>query len=181
MTIVYGDKWLSVIPLMHWAMALALTGAISLTVYKLLLGGQHARLCLILDAMSLAGTTVVLLLLLIDGLLGYMRALFMLQAALAALGLFWLCRRALLDVGAVFQSIGIPVVAAAVALIAFEAGLYWTSESLHGAVSYFFAVSLFSIGYLAVLRIAFTELLDELLGYLPLQATTRRLLVLRRG
>jgi O-antigen/teichoic acid export membrane protein len=179
--LIYGDKWLEVIPLVGWSMALATTGAVYFTLYKLLLAHEQQRQCLWTDVLLVAGTVVSLYFLLPSGLVVYMQGLLVTQIALITIAAFLLHSGHGIEAGAVVQAFAAPIVGTACASAVFLDDVAHTFGGLAETVTIGVQVVLYVIIYAIVVRILFPGPLRELVSYMPKQELLHRMLLLDRA
>lgn len=176
--IVLGEKWLLVIPILPWVLAMACSGAILQTLYRLMLGHGQQRHCLYLDAIAFTGTLAALVFLLPDGLLLYVKGLVATQLAGVVAASYFLAERGGIAVGALMESFLAPVVPVCAAwLVASQLGAEPTeSPSIYAMVV--FQIAGFLLTYLILARVLFARQLSELFSYLPFGRSFGRLLAL---
>ena len=166
--LLYGDRWLEVIPLLPWAMVVGVVAGLAQVAYNLTLGNLQHRVCLVYDVWQLVGTLLGL------GVLVYTRSATTYLAAqataegLGLMGLFWQLRQAnAIQASGIASAILHAVVAAGLSLaigiaasrlLGVEVGS-WAGAAVFGLT--------FSLAYVAALRLLFAEPLGELLGQLP--------------
>ena len=172
----YGSRWLAVIPLVPWAMAVGACLAAVQASYFLLLANQEARRCLHADIWRLAGMALALLIALPFGLVAYLAGLMVVHSVALVMVLYSLHHSLgvrLRGVAAAF----LPAAAAAVlATLGAEAGRRLAFGDLP-AIPLLAAYGLtFGAIYLVSLRLLFAALLHELVGYLPEGDRMHRLL-----
>lgn len=179
--VVYGHRWLEVIPLVPWAMAAGGLGSIGHAAYMLLLANDRQQRCLAADVAMLAGTGAALVWLAPRGLSAYLGGLVATHAAVLALLLVWLRRDAAVEAGGIAVALLPPSFATACAWAVCEAGRSWGRVDVAGvwpALGYGAALC---AGYVGVLRIAFSAPLAELVRYAPAGRQMGRLLMLGPG
>lgn len=176
---VYGAKWLEVIPLLPWAMLVAALAAMVHTAYMLLLAHHGQGVCLKIDLMILAGTSIALFVGMPFGLVVYLQYL-VLSQLLALTGLFWALHRAggsSLD--GLIQAL-LPALLGVFSAYVFSETI---CRILHIDVNLFWAALLYGFHFLLVycfmLRLFFLPPLKELVSYLPGKKTIGSLLFLR--
>ncbi len=165
--LLYGDRWLQVIPLIPWAMAAGVIGALSRTAYMLSLAAQHKQRCLLADAVVLLGTGLALVLLLPHSVQAYLLGLCLVQ--LYTLIFLWRCLYAAWPhAGMVLlRALAQPINAMLCAWIICEAVRYGLGGSLdHPLTASVYALG-FGISYMGAIRIWFTAQYDELVLHLP--------------
>ena len=177
--LIYGDKWLEVIPLVGWSMALAAAGAIYFTLYKLLLAHEQQRHCLLTDFVFIAGTIVSLYFLLPSGLISYMQGMLVTQIVLITIAAFLLRMGRGLEAGAVAQALGAPAIGT---LFASSVFLFDSTRVLGGpaeALTMGMQVVLYFVIYAGAVRLLFPSSLRELVSYMPKRELVKRILVLK--
>jgi PST family polysaccharide transporter len=176
--LIYGDKWLEVIPLVGWSMALAAAGAIYFTLYKLLLAHEQQRQCLWTDALLIAGTVMSLYFLLPSGLIGYMQGLLVTQIVLVIVAVFMLRSGRGIDAGAVMQALAAPVIGTICASVVFLYDATHVAGESAELLIIGVQVVLFVVIYTVVVRILFPGSLRELVSYMPQRKFLNRTLLL---
>jgi O-antigen/teichoic acid export membrane protein len=178
--LLYGERWLPVVPLLPWAMLLGATAAVAQCGYYLALANQQQRHCLIVDVWGLAGTALALGGFVYSGRLDvYMAGLIATELIGLVILTGWLLRAGGVDGAGILTAIVQPLVAVAVALASAQAGSVltgWPTGSPAGACLF---SGLFGIGYVASLRLLFAESLAELTTHAPAGGVLRQLLLLR--
>ena len=174
--LLFGDKWLELIPLLPWTMLLAGITGISQCAYHLTLGNQQLQDCLRFDLWGLVGTGTALVLVA----LGFeIRIYVMALCAVEFLGLFaqlsWLVRARALYSRSIALAILPPLVAIAIALPAAEGVRAATASGTYGAVAFAGHVALFALFYVIALRVLFRASLAELVDRMPARRRFRQL------
>jgi len=172
----YGTRWLSVIPLVPWAMTVGAFLAMMEAAYKLLLAHQEPRRCLQADIWRLVGMSAALAVALPFGLAAYLGALIVVHGLALTMALWWLHQEGAMHGDAVITAIGPAAVAAALAAAAAEGGRHWAYGQLPLVAQLVLYGALFGATYLLCLRALFASLLRELVVYLPEAAKVHRLL-----
>jgi O-antigen/teichoic acid export membrane protein len=177
--LVYGEKWLDVIPLVPWAMAWGAASAVFHAAYMLLLARQKQKLCFMADILVLIGSAMSLWLALPLGIKFYLMGTTASQLLASTCLLVHLHRTNSLTI----VGWAAPLVAGATsALVA--AGLSLALFSLIGAapqISVLNAVAwgmTFLIMYGVTLRVVFCSQLESLLHYFPARGLFQKLLLL---
>jgi len=176
--VIYGDKWLDVIPLIGWSAALAAAGAIYITLYKLLLAHQQERQCLWADTMLIAGTVVSLAWFLPIGITVYLQGLVMTEIACIAMTAVWLCSKRGVESVSFIPIFVAPMLGSACASTIFIADPVVQSVDSYALAHACMQVVLFVIIYVTILRLFFRRPLQTLVSYLPKRATLDRVLLL---
>ncbi len=164
--LLYGDRWLPTIPLIPWAMAAGVIGALTHTAYVVSLAAHHKQRCLCADAGVLLGTGLALVLL-PHSVQAYLVGLCLVQFSM----LFYLWSSLS---GAWFHAsvhllgmLARPTTAILCAWLLCEIvrhGLGGTRDHLPTAGIY---AAGFLISYIGVMRLWFTDQFDEFVSYLP--------------
>jgi O-antigen/teichoic acid export membrane protein len=165
-TLLYGERWTAVVPLLPWAVAgVALLG-IGSAANTLLLANNEGRLCLVVDAVSAAIGIALALVFVQRGIELYLAALAGHGAFVLALTLWLLwAKRGIATDGIVAALIPAAVAGAAGAgTVAFVREVL-ASQMLVLRLGLEFA--LFILIYVAVLRVLFKSSLGELLDVVP--------------
>lgn len=174
----YGAKWLATIPLLPWAMLAGVAITLAQTANTLLLSKEKLKSCLTADILVFIGTAAALTFALSKGLQTYLMAIAVVQTGVLALMLVWLVREKCLKPDGVLAALLPAATASVTALLAAETLVRLTHlkpHSFSAVVSY--AIT-FSLTYLAMLRLAFTAPLRELIPYIPKSSWARRRLFL---
>jgi teichuronic acid exporter len=175
-TTLYGDRWLTVIPLVPRAMAVGVCLAAVQTVYSLLLANENPRQCFFADLWRLVGMAFAVFLVLPYGVNAYLAALFVVHAVALVLVLFWLAtHNAITTTGvlAAFLPASASVVLAAITAETFRSLALAPLPPALRIVAY---GAVFGSTYLLALRILFPGLLHEVVGYLPESTRVQRIL-----
>lgn len=178
--LLYGERWLEVIPLLPWAMLLGVITAIAHCGYFLALANQQQRHCLRYDVWGVAGTAGSLGLLLVKhDIRIYLIGLIAVELV-GLIALFCCMVRArAVDVSAIRNAIYQPVVGVALAFAVTE-GLRGISQmSLEGPILLLVYGPVFSVVYLTSMRLFFARHFLELVGRMPAGRYVRRILFFR--
>lgn len=165
--LMFGDKWLAVIPLLPFVMAIGVTVSLGATAYRLLLANDETRLCLRSDMAAFAMAAASMLLLIPHGLFPYLAGATLVGGLIALVLITLLVRTRGLRPHRLVAALVPPVIAA----IAGGIGV-WAMESrlpheLAPALQLIPAGLAFSVAYVAVLRVFFRPSLAEIMEYLP--------------
>ena len=176
--LVYGPKWMAVIPLLPWAMAWGVGASLTHAAYMLLLARQQARQCLFADVFFLVGTVLALAASLPFGIRAYLIASALLQFVVLALLLRWLSALQVVSRKTLFWAV-VPSLASS-ALAAALALAVLTTMGRNPDTLAMAAIwgSVFLLSYLAILRLFFRRPLEELVRYFPARRILSRLFVL---
>ncbi len=166
-SVIYGSKWLSVIPLLPPAMAFAAALSIGLAAYRLALSNEQKKCCLLVDGIIFIGTLVCLLTLMDKGIR-------VLMIGLAVNSVVYMCASFVVllfgrgtDWSGIKNAMFPPVIGVGVACV-----LAKTAFGLLKIIpdSFVFAVifgMIYITVYLCALRLFFAKQLLELVVYLP--------------
>lgn len=176
--VLYGERWLSVIPLVPAALAAVALAGLAQTAYMLLLAHHQQGRCFVADAWRLGGTVGALAVLLPFGLHAYMWGLVVVNLAALAIVVDGLQRDGALSARGLMTATVPPACAAAAAAV-----VVWMSShvlsSATGAIDWpvvIVRVSLFVATYVTVLRVGFGTALHELVSVFPGQREIAKLL-----
>ena len=179
--LIYGAKWLAVVPLLPWAMLAGALGALHLTLHRLLLAHSQVRACLIGDVLWLLGIAASLALLLPSGLAAYMGGLCGIQTLVILFVIERLRRAGGLNLAGLALAVGPAVIAIVLAVAVTWEGfmaLGLSKDTTAGAG--LFGLVTFAV-YVVGLRLFFARQMDEMLIYLPGLTLARRFLMLARA
>lgn len=165
--LLYGKKWLAVVPLLPLAMAIGVTVSLGATAYRLLLANEQSRLCLRADAASFVVAAAAMLVLIPQGLLTYLVGATVVGAAIAAMLTTLLIRTRGLKIGKLAVALLPPAVAvsAGYALVRYLEMLL--TGNLPAPIHIAISALLFSAAYVLVLRVFFRAYLAEVMEYVP--------------
>jgi len=176
--LLFGSKWIEVIPLLPLAMAINLSISIGSTAYRLLLANDQPRLCLRSDLAAFVLAAVAMLVLIPYGLMPYLVGSALAHAAIGGILIALLIRTrgisALVLMAVLFPPALASAAGASFALLV--ASLF--PDGLSSLVRLVIVGPVFAAAYLAVLRLLFPVPLVELVSYLPGERRLRRLLYL---
>jgi O-antigen/teichoic acid export membrane protein len=165
--LLFGKKWIEVVPLLPLVMVIGFSISIGSTAYRLLLANDQSRLCLRSDVAAFVLAAATMLLLIPNGLFPYLIGSATVHMAIAGILITLLVHtRAIRAVSLVVVMIP-PVLAAfagAVSVWLLDALL---PENLLPLVKLLIAGPVFVAGYLVVLRMLFRAPLAELVSFLP--------------
>lgn len=165
--LLFGDKWLAVIPLLPLAMANGVTVSIGATAYRLLLANDQSRLCLRSDMLAFAMAATAMLVLIPQGLIPYLIGASVVGAAIASILIVLLIRTRGLQPEKLIAALAPPAIAAIAG-----GGLSWIMktqlpDNLPPALQVLSAGFVFIATYALVLRVLFRAHLAEIMEYLP--------------
>jgi O-antigen/teichoic acid export membrane protein len=175
-TVMYGSRWLEVIPLVPLAMSGGVVLAIGAASYSLLLASQEARLCLYADAWRLIAMPATVLIAIPLGLQAYLLGLVAVHLVSTILTLNWLRQTGGISIGGIVSAIVPPFAASAVAVLTAESARVLALAPMPPFLRLAIYIPVFAATYLVVLRTAFSAPLREVIGYLPKANHVHRLL-----
>lgn len=179
--VVYGGNWDEVVPLVPVAVVLGGVAAVFSIVYTLLLGLNQERRCLISDVIELLGTLVALVFLARGGLIGYLLALLVVRIVVLFIGTYWLLLCDGLSRKEVSNSVFPALVSSSIAYAVCQSSVSLTGLSPHDpSVALIYGIAFLSI-YLIALRMLFSDLLIQLINYLPANRRIGRVLLFPRS
>ena len=176
--IVYGPKWMPVVPLLPWAMAWGVGASLTHAAYMLLLAREEARRCLIADGLFLVGTAIALAVALPFGTRTYLMASAAVQFVVLALVLHWLSGIKVVSRQGLFWAL-VPTIASSI--IAVGNAFAVLGLMRHNADTFAMAAIwglVFALSYVVVLRLLFRRALEELVHYFPMRGFILRVLCL---
>ncbi len=176
--VIYGGKWVEVIPLLPWAMVAGAAGAIAHVAYMLALANQQQKRCMLSDLWMLVGTGVCLVWLLPKSMGMYLIGLAVMQMVALMLMLVWLYVDQAIVVTEVVSALIHPLVAALGAFMMCEGVRRWMGGEVHDVWTVCAYGVSFSLAYAGVLRCLFAPQLGELVRYAPGGHRLTRLLLL---
>ena len=165
--LLYGERWLAIVPLVAYAMATAAIAAVVQTSYTLSLAHGRQDRCLATDAWRLIGTALCLVVCLPLGVQSYLLGLAAVHAVALVGVLSGLIRDEAITTSALADAFVPPMASATSAifsvglftrLVRFDDGGMWVSVT---------AALLFVVVFGTSLRLFFQRELSELVGYLP--------------
>lgn len=165
--LLFGRKWLEVIPLLPPAMAIGVAISIGATAYRLLLANNQSRLCLRADLVSFALVVIAVLTLIPFGLVSYLIGATVVHMLIAVILVALLVRTnglKIISLAVVLLPPFLSVFVAAVAVWSLKALLL---GELQPVIQLLLAGCAFAVAYVAVLRLFFRLPLTELVSYLP--------------
>ena len=178
--ILYGNKWDGVMPLLPWALAVAVLVSLLNTGNNLLLAHQRAGRCLAMDVTYLVVTGAALLVSVIKGPVAYLMTLVVLVTLQLGVLLSWLCRYKTLSWWGAAQALLPPVIAsgAAGAILAL---IPWAAPfrlDVRAIIRLMLSAALFGTLYLTGIRLLFRKGLESLIHVFPARRIIRRMLFL---
>jgi hypothetical protein len=174
--VLYGTRWVSVIPLVPMAMAVGAVLACVQAVYSLLLASQQARLCFFADMWRLVGIALGVVFALPRGVTTYLVALFVVHVVAFVFTTYSLVRSGGMKVAGVATAL-LPAGAAAIlAVIAAETARLLALSALPAIPRLAVYISLFATVYVGALRLLFGSLLLDVVTHLPRADRVHRLL-----
>jgi O-antigen/teichoic acid export membrane protein len=166
-SLLYGGRWLGVVPLLPWAMFGGALAAVVHTSYTLLLAHQRQDRCLRADVWRCVGTVVMLAAALPFGVRGYLAGLVVVHAVSLALVLRWLSADRAVTPAGVRDAL-LPACVAGGGASAVLIGLRaYGGEQATGLLPMLALGALFAGLYMLILRLVFRSQLQDLVAYLP--------------
>jgi len=175
---VYGPKWMPVVPLLPWAMAWGVGASLTHAAYMLLLSRQQARRCFMADVAFLVGTGIALVIALPFGTRIYLIASACVQFAVLALVLHWLSQINVITRKTLFWAIVPAMASSAIAGGVAFAVLGLIRRDPDTIILAGLWGTVFALFYLTVLRLLFQRQLEDLVRYFPARAFISRVLFL---
>lgn len=175
--LVYGEKWLDVIPLVPWAMGWGVASALFHAAYMLLLARQKQKLCFTADMLVLIGSALSLWLALPHGMKFYLMGTGASQIIASVFLLAHLYRAKALTLAGWAEPFTAGVVSAVIAAGLSSALFYAIGAAPETSVLHALAWGMVFFGfYTLILRVTFQKQIELLMPYLPLQSYLRKLL-----
>jgi teichuronic acid exporter len=165
--LLFGSKWLAVIPLLPLAMAIGVTVSIGSTAYRLLLANDQSRLCLRSDMAAFAMAATAMMILIPQGLIPYLIGATFVGVAIATILVALLIRTRGLRVEKLIVALVPPAIAAIAGYALASAMQILLPNNLPSAVQIAPSALLFAATYTLVLRVLFHTHLAEIMEYLP--------------
>lgn len=177
--VVYGTKWLSVVPLLPWVMALGVTISMGSAAYRLLLANNQSRLCLRSDVMSFAMATAAMVVLIPQGLIPYLIGATIVGVAVGAILILMLIWTKAIQPSRLFAALAPPTIAAIAGCSVSWAAKTLLPDYLPPALQVIPTGFLFAATYVVVLRTLFHKNLTEIIEYMPGGKRVSRFLLLQ--
>lgn len=174
--LLYGQQWLAVIPMLPLTLAGGAAAAASHTGYTLLLAHGRQDRCLRADVWRLIGTAAALAVFLPFGIQRYLVGLAVVHVVSLGLVLSWLTRAGAVSTRSLADAFAPPAVSAVVAGTALLAARGLAARFDYVVVDAIVSGVVFSVAYVACLRVAFSAQLRELVVYFPKRRRINRLL-----
>ncbi len=174
----YGARWAGAIPFLPWAMAAGAATALSQTGTVLLIASLQQKCSLYIDAVTLAGAGLCLLVLAPRSLKLYLAGIAAVQTFSFFLILLRLYRKRAIDLRGIGSSLALPAFSASVSFLAVEfarAYLAIPRQTVGGALV---CGILFCLIYVLLLRLTSGRQCREVVRFLPGRAYLERWLVL---
>jgi O-antigen/teichoic acid export membrane protein len=165
--LLYGQKWIEVIPLLSLVMAVTAIGSVGATAYRLLLANNRSRLCLYSDFAAFAIAIPTMLILLPFGLEEYLYGAIAVSLIVALVLMHMLMRTEGVTWLGLANAIYPPIVAVGVSCIPMWQINMVLAGEYPPLIKLLIAAPLFIAIYVMTLRILFTRLLRELTSYVP--------------
>ena len=175
-TLMYGSKWVEVIPLLPLAMLGGVFLAVGAAAYSLLLASQEARFCLYADIWRLIAMPAAVLIAIPFGLQAYLLGLVIVHLVSTALTLYWLRQSGGVVIRGIVSAVLPPLAATVVAVLATESVRVLALTEMPSVIRLAIYIPVFASIYLLVLRSAFATPLREVVSYLPKADHVHRLL-----
>lgn len=175
-SVLYGNRWTSVIPFIPFAMVIGVLTAAVQPAYGLLLARQHARQCFYADVWRLVGMAAGLLLAVPFGIRVYLAALVLVHTVSLSMLLVSLMRTSAIRISGIAGAFAPALAASTVSLLAAESARAVALADVPPLVRLAVYIPVFAATYLLVLRMLFAPLLREVVGYLPRAGQVHRLL-----
>jgi O-antigen/teichoic acid export membrane protein len=165
--LLYGKKWLAVIPLLPLVMAMAVTVSISAVTYRLLLANNQSRLCLYSDLTAFPLAAMSMVLLIPHGVNHYIIGATVVGAVIATLLLYMLVKTHGLKAMKLIVVILPPSLAGFFGLLLVWLVKPFMLNQLPIVMQILFSGALFTASYCFLLRILFRKNLAEIIEYVP--------------
>jgi teichuronic acid exporter len=165
--LLFGPKWIEVIPMLPLAMATGFAISIAATAYRLLLANNQSRLCLRSDVAAFVIAATAMLVLIPHGLIPYLLGSAAAHAVIAAVLLILLIRSQGMRPRALATVILPPALAALAAAICARLLAAEFTEQVSPVARLLIFGPVFMAAYLAVLRLLFRAPLAEMVGCMP--------------
>lgn len=175
--ILYGERWLAVVPLLPAALFENAVRAGAMTCYMILLAANRYRHCLAQDALMLVLALVALAVARAGGAARYLVMLGSAEALGGMLMLTWALRQRLLSAGGLVTAFVPATVGVAAGLLA-ALGVRAAAPALPEFAAIATTGTAFAALYLLAIRLCFRGQLAELLAYVPGGSAACRLLAL---
>ena len=174
----FGEKWLGVIPLVPLAMAVGLVASLAACGYRLALGNNQHRRCLIVDAMRIGGKVIALPLLALASLNYYLGGLLVAEIAAFATLLLVLHESRAFSAFSALRCLLEAASACAIAALVLEViRVTFDLSALHLADAIALGLG-FAVAYVISIRCLFGLSLAQILNVAPLGRSIRRVLLL---
>jgi O-antigen/teichoic acid export membrane protein len=177
-SLLYGDRWAAVVPLLPMAVAGGAVSAVIQPAYTLLLAHDRQDRCLLADIWRLVGTIVILLACLPFGLPAYLAGLAGVHVVSLGLMMHWLERDGAVTWDGIALALVPPLVATLVGAAAITSCLRILPGDAAGIWRILVGTLAFTIAYVGALRLLYRDALLELVGYLPERHRLSRFLLL---
>jgi O-antigen/teichoic acid export membrane protein len=170
--LLYGLKWLGVVPLLPIMAAVVAMSGLAQCASQLLLANEHANLCLRLDLASAAGGIILVAALFRIPLLTYLLASAILAATILVVTLYLLTTTVGISLAGIANAFFPPVVASAVGTASLVVIAHWRAIAISPTypsllVTVFLSGLIFTVMVIAVLRLFWAQQLLELLLVVP--------------
>lgn len=165
--LLFGEKWLAVIPLLPFAMVIGATVSIGATAYRLLLANNQSQLCLRSDMAAFVMGAASMVVLIPQGLYPYLIGATVVTFAIAAILVTLLIRTRGLRTGKLVAALVPPAIASTIGCALSWAMQTLLPHNLPAAVQIVPAALLFAAIYTLVLRVLFHAQLVLIVEYLP--------------
>ena len=166
-SLLYGQEWLSVAPLLPLAVMGVAFNGIAATLSSLLLANDEARLCLIIDITGAMIAVGLALLLVPTSIITYLAALAMLGLAILMVLLAALAKTNGVSGKGIKAAFLPSIVACSVASVTTEVGGYLAEGSYPMVVQLIIGAGVFAGVYILVLRVAFASSMRALIEIAP--------------
>jgi len=177
--VLYGAKWVEVIPLVASAMAMGVALSLSQAAYFVLLAHQRQRRCLVVDAVRLGGTLLLLAVLLPRGVSAYLQGLAVLHACTFTIVARWLRQDRAITLPGLVSAIAPPLAGSAAGIALCEIARRSAGIAVEGFWSGLAYGSVFAAVYVLALRLLFESQLRELVACLPQSGRLNKVLGFR--
>jgi O-antigen/teichoic acid export membrane protein len=174
----YGTRWSGAIPFIPWALAAGAVTALTQTSNMVLLANLQQKRSMWIEAVTLAGTAVGLMVLAPRSLKLYLMGTVVAQGGAFLLIMAWLYRSRSIDLSGIANSVILPAISVTATFLGMEslrALLGFSTESVGGAILYGAA---FSAIYLLLIRLTSRQQCREIVSFLPGRSYLERWLVL---
>ena len=176
--ILYGEKWLKVIPYLGPAAIIMALTALKHVVYSLMLSSHFEKICAIFDVVLLVASLLILFFILPFGLLQYLYAQIVMLICSVLFLLILSFIKGIFNLNSIYLAIFPPFLGIIISYLILEVLTYKNEFIEYPFAQLFLNCLIIGASYILVLRIFFKTSMSNIIYYLPLKKYLKKYLII---